>query len=352
MTSSPATKSSLANHVSSIQFADCKPAAGNSSALSRPHQLSVAHDGRKDAGERTRGSLGSIREVVSHPTVEIFPPDVVTRRTLTGDGMTAESVNYTGPDTIIHRFRAPQYLLVAYEQGERTSGETFVEGAPSSRLRNLARRLTFVPAGHEYREQYESRSDTRLTFLYFDPNLFQAASDIPAGDASMGPRLLFEDLALWHLVMRLKGLLDDVSCADRRYFEAIGTVLVHDLVRSGRDLPVVRPLLRGGLAAWQQRIVTTYIEVNFAKRIPLATLARLVRLSPWHFCRAFKQSFGMSPHRYHCERRIEHAKRLLANRELSVTEVGLQVGFASFSAFTTAFRKATGLSPRAYSRSL
>jgi AraC family transcriptional regulator len=98
--------------------------------------------------------------------------------------------------------------------------------------------------------------------------------------------------------------------------------------------------------------VTAYIEEHFAERIPLATLARFVRLSPWHFCRAFKQSFGKPPGRYQTERRIEYAKRLLANRELSVTEVGLQAGFSSFSWFVTAFRDATGFSPRGYSRSL
>jgi AraC family transcriptional regulator len=347
------TKSLLANRVPSIQFADSKPVTRNSSALSRPDQLSVTYSGRKDAGEPLRGrGSGSILEVVSHPTVEISPPDLVTRRSLTGHGMTAESVNYTGPNSITHGFRAPQHLLVMYERGERTSGETSVEGAPSSRLRNLARRLTFVPAGHEYREQYESLTDTRLAFVYFDANLLRAASDTRPGDTSLGPRLLFEDLALWHLVMRLKGLLDDAFSADRRYFEAIGIVLAHELVRSGRDVPVVRPPLRGGLAGWQQRIVTDYIEVNFAKRIPLATLARLVRLSPWHFCRAFTRSFGMPPRRYQNQRRIEHAKRLLVNRELSATEVGLEIGFGTPSAFVTAFRKATGLSPRAYVRSL
>ena len=347
------TKSSLAERVSSLQFADCKPAVRDSSALSRPHRLSVVYGGHNDAGERTGAvaSPGSIGEVVSHPTVEISPPNGVTRRSLTGHGLTAESVDYTGQDTVIFRFRAPQHLLVAYEQGERTSGETFVEGAPSSRLRNLARRLTFVPAGHEYREQCESRTDRRITFFHFDPTLLPAASDTRADD-TLGPRLLFEDLALWHAVMRLKGLLDDVSSADRRYFEAFGIVIVHELVRSGRGVPAARPPLRGGLAGWQQRAVTAYIEEHFAERIPLATLARLVRLSPWHLCRAFKQSFGMPPHRYQIARRIEHAKRLLANRELSVTEVGLQVGFASLSAFATAFGKATGFSPRAYTRSL
>jgi len=305
-------------------------------------------------GERTRGigSVGTIGEVVSHPTVEISPPNVVARQSLTGHGVTVETVKYMGPDTFIHRFRAPQHLLVAYEQGERTSGETFVEGAPASKIRNLVRRLTFVPAGHEYREECESRTDTRLAFLYFDPSLLPAASATQAGDNSLSPRLLFEDLALWHLVMRLKGLLDDASSADRRYFEAIGVVLVHELVRSRPDVRLVRQPLRGGLAGWQQRIVTAYIQENFATRIPLATLARLVRLSPCHFCRAFKQSFGMPPHRYQTARRIEHAKRLLASRELSVTEIGLEIGFASFSAFVTTFRKTTGFSPRAYARSL
>jgi AraC family transcriptional regulator len=301
---------------------------------------------------RGAGSAGAPVGGVSHPTVEISPANVVTRQSLTGDGVTVESVNQMGPGTVIHRFCAPRHLLVAYEQGERTRGESFVEGAPSSKMRTLARRLTFVPAGHEYREEYEPRTATRVAFLYFDPHLLRAASDTRVSDYSLGPRLLFEDLPLWHLMMRLKGLLDEAFCVDRRYFEAIGIVLVQELVRSGPGVRVVQPSLRGGLAGWQQRAVATYIQENFAKRIPLATMARLVRLSPCHFCRAFKQSFGMPPHRYQIERRIEHAKRLLAKRELSVTEIGLEIGFASFSAFVTTFRKATGFSPRAYARSL
>ena len=111
-------------------------------------------------------------------------------------------------------------------------------------------------------------------------------------------------------------------------------------------------LVNGGLAGWQQRIVTSYIEEHLAEQIPLATLARLVRLSPYYFCRAFKQSLGMPPHRYHNSRRIEQAKTLLAKPELSVTEIGLTVGFSETSSFTAAFRKATGQTPTAYHRSL
>ena len=89
-----------------------------------------------------------------------------------------------------------------------------------------------------------------------------------------------------------------------------------------------------------------------AEPILLATLAELAGLSTYHFCRAFKQSFGLPPHRYHTSRRIEHAKTLLAKPALSVTNIGMRVGFSETSSFTAAFRKATGLTPSAYHRSL
>lgn len=52
------------------------------------------------------------------------------------------------------------------------------------------------------------------------------------------------------------------------------------------------------------------------------------------------------------EPRIEHAKTLLAKPALSVTDIGMTVGFSETSSFTAAFRKATGLTPSAYHRSL
>ncbi len=60
----------------------------------------------------------------------------------------------------------------------------------------------------------------------------------------------------------------------------------------------------------------------------------------------------MPPHRYLTSRRIEHAKALLAERKLSVTEIGLGVGFSETSSFTSVFRKLTGETPTEYRRSL
>jgi AraC family transcriptional regulator len=128
--------------------------------------------------------------------------------------------------------------------------------------------------------------------------------------------------------------------------------LAHELVRLNAGSAQTQTLVRGGLAAWQQRVVTDYVEEHLADSISLATLAQLARLSTYHFCRAFKQSFGVPPHRYHTGQRIERAKALLAKPSPSVTDIGLTVGFSQTSSFTAAFRRATGLTPTAYHRSL
>src|SRR3984893_15123121 len=84
---------------------------------------------------------------------------------------------------------------------------------------------------------------------------------------------------------------------------------------------------RGGLAAWQVRVTRDFIEEHVAEQISLSELARLTRLSPIHFCRAFKRSVGLAPHQYQLRRRIERAKALLANPERSVTDIALDCGY-------------------------
>src|SRR5262249_1198951 len=101
-----------------------------------------------------------------------------------------------------------------------------------------------------------------------------------------------------------------------------------------------------------QKKLAQYIEEHLADEISLSSLAQLVRLSPFHFSRAFKESFGMPPHRYLTRQRIERAKGLLAARNLSVTEIGLDVGFSGTSSFTPTFRKAPGKTPPESRRSL
>jgi len=257
----------------------------------------------------------------------------------------------TSRDRVEFSFCAPVHLLIAYEEGIRREGETFVEGSSPSKLRDIQRKLIFVPAGHQYREWAEVNSVARIAYFYFDPATMPSLSETSFAATPLAPRLFFEDSMLWEAAIKAAGLVES-SSANRLYCEALGTVLAHELVRLNAAVRPPHLPVRGGLAAWQQRIVTNYIEEHLSDPISLARLAQLVRLSVYHFCRAFKTSFGVPPHRYHNVRRIERAKSLLAKPTRSVTEIGLMVGFSETSSFTAAFRRMTGSTPTAYRRSI
>src|ERR1700682_2852356 len=249
-------------------------------------------------------------------------------------------------------FQAPCHLLIAAELGERYDGETFVEGLPRSTLRDFTRKLIFVPAGHDFRGWHKPRALPRATYFYIDPCGPLADPALRFGEIEFKPRLFFYDRDLWETALKLKSLVENAGSMHRQYAEALGIVLTHELVRINGDGGHRGPVSRGGLACWQQKRVAAYIEEHVADDIPLATLAEMARLSPFHFCRSFKRSFGMPPHRYHANRRIERAKQLLANRELSVTAIALDIGFSETSTFTAAFHRLTGETPSHYRRHL
>jgi AraC family transcriptional regulator len=292
------------------------------------------------------GPLTKPRQTV----MDICPPDIVKRRSVASGGMTAEIVRATRREKMELQFRAPLHLLVVHDQGVRSGGDTFVEGLPKSMLRDARRKLIFVPAGHEYREWQEPKVLMRAVYFYFDPARMPKPPDTTT--PNLAPRLFFEDATLSDTALKLARLIESTSSDIGPYFEALCLVLAHELVRLNAGPICAEIPAKGGLAPSQQRTVTSYIEEHLAEHISLSTLAGLARLSPHYFCRAFKRSFGMPPHRYHNSRRIEQAKALLAKPSSSVTEIGLTMGFQETSSFTAVFHKTTGLTPTAYRRSL
>jgi AraC family transcriptional regulator len=289
----------------------------------------------------------------SKHAVEVFPPDIVRRHAVAWDGMAAEIVQATRPERMEFRFRAPLHLLAVYEQGLRSDAETVVDGLPRSKLRDVRRKLTFVPAGHVYRDEWQgARVLTRVLYFYFDPARMPTHHETNVVPTALAARLFFEDATLSDTALKLKKLIERAGADSSPYLEALGIVLAHELVRLSAEPPRIEAPTRGGLAVWQQRVITSYIEEHLAEHISLATLAGLVGLSPFHFCRVFRQSFGTPPHRYHSKRRMERARTLLVESATSVTEIGLALGFRETSAFTAAFRKATGQTPTACRRNL
>ena len=105
---------------------------------------------------------------------------------------------------------------------------------------------------------------------------------------------------------------------------------------------------RGGLPPARLRRMTDYIGSHLDEDLSLDKLAGLVRMSPYHVARLFKQSTGLTPHQYVLGERIWMAKGMLADGRLSITEISRQLGFASRAHFTTVFRKRIGTPPREY----
>jgi AraC-like DNA-binding protein len=92
------------------------------------------------------------------------------------------------------------------------------------------------------------------------------------------------------------------------------------------------------------------LEIPFEPR-SIEEIAREIRISPFHFIRQFEAVFGATPHQFRIQSRLDRARLLLATGSRSVTEVCMEVGFASLGSFSRLFAERVGTSPSAYRRS-
>ena len=282
----------------------------------------------------------------------VAPPAVAQHQSADWGLIQADQVDIIRHEPFSYEFKGPRHLLVASERAERYDGETLVDGLPRSNRRAWSRRMSFIPAGRRFYGWQKPRALTRSTFLYIDPLSPLLCSELRFPEIEFKPRLFFFDLDIWETALKLKAQLQNSCRSQKAYIEALGIALAHELTRMNEDTPSLASDTRGGLPHWQQKKLTQYIEEHLADEISLLSLAQLAQLSPYHFSRAFKQSFAVPPHQYLTSRRIERAKALLAERKLSVTEIGFDVGFSETSSFTAAFRKYTSETPTNYRRSL
>ena len=94
--------------------------------------------------------------------------------------------------------------------------------------------------------------------------------------------------------------------------------------------------------------VRELIDAQYSRPLDLNELAQAAHLSRYHFLRAFRTAFHITPHEYLTRKRIERAKELLAESELLVTEICFEVGFESLGSFSTLFHRIVGWSPSIY----
>nr|WP_246002108.1 AraC family transcriptional regulator [Allorhizocola rhizosphaerae] len=91
-----------------------------------------------------------------------------------------------------------------------------------------------------------------------------------------------------------------------------------------------------------------HIDRHYPEELDLDALAKVARLSKFHFVRSFEAAYGETPIRYLTRRRIERAQDLLRSANLTITEICMMVGFASLGSFSSRFTQLVGETPTAY----
>src|SRR6202049_1981467 len=142
----------------------------------------------------------------SRSIVDTLPSEIVRGHSAASSGVHVEPVQVMRHTPCEYVFRAPCHLLIALELGERLDGETVVEGLPRSTLRDFTHKLTFVPAGHDFRSWQKPRVLTRVTHFYIDPRGPLADPALRFGEIEFKPRLFFYDRDLLESALKFKWL--------------------------------------------------------------------------------------------------------------------------------------------------
>ena len=139
------------------------------------------------------------------------------------------------------------------------------------------------------------------------------------------------------------------------FAESLANVLALHVLRSHSSLGRASRRRVGGEGGASKRALsraTDYINDNLSQKLTLAQIAGAAYMSPRHFSRSFKKDTGLSPHQYVIHRRVERAKALLANTDLTLAEIARAVGFAHHSHLTSHVRRLLGVSPGALRREI
>ena len=213
--------------------------------------------------------------------------------------------------------------------------------------------ITIIPSGADGR--WDVAGAIEVSHVYLPASRLEPIAEVLAKGQRIEllDRVAFDD----PVAARIMELLSREAAANdapsRLFIEQAIDLLCTQLIRghsSVRALP--EPEVKRGLPPWQVKRVTEYMLERLGEELSLNEIAGILHLSRFHFCTAFRQATGKTPHEWLVLQRIGFAKKLLRDRLLSVTEIGLSVGYGTPSAFAAAFRKVVGVTPTEFRRSL
>jgi len=190
--------------------------------------------------------------------------------------------------------------------------------------------------------------DTALLMRLSSSLLRTAAIELGIDPAGLEIRNRFQmrDDAIENIGWALKAEMEAGYPSGRLYMDGMAMSLAARLVRCHSSVAIPERQLNRPLAGARLRRVLAYIEDNLGQNLSLLGIARIAELSVSHFKTSFREAMGLPVHQYVIRRRLEHAKRLLREGKLPISEVALEAGFAHQSHLARHLRRLAGVSPR------
>ena len=207
--------------------------------------------------------------------------------------------------------------------------------------------IALVAAGELFPRVRVDR-EVSLLELFLAPDIgLQGIGEVNNAKIKLRSQLQLRDPLIQQMALALKTELEIAQADSKQYADSMATALgAHLLSRYGDKQSVVKKY-KGGLTPSQLRTVVEYIHTYLDRDLTLNTLADLIHISPHYFASLFKQSTGLSPHKYITQCRLEKAKQLL-HRDLAIAFICQEVGFKNQSHFTRVFRQHFKITPKAY----
>jgi AraC-like DNA-binding protein len=160
----------------------------------------------------------------------------------------------------------------------------------------------------------------------------------------------YDDSTMFSLMTAAASAFSHPEEVSQLFVDHISLAMASHVATTYGGLSPGRHVSKGGLAPWQKKRATELIESRLDGSLELEALASECGLSKRHFCRAFRQSTGQSPHEWFQLRRIDRAKDLLLDKAKSLAEVGILSGFSDQSHFTRVFMQYVGTTPGVWRR--
>lgn len=250
-----------------------------------------------------------------------------------------------------HDFPALAYHTIGINLGQSLNAIEHIDGRRYSGYMSTGR-INVLPAGLSSRWHWEEPGEADVFHLYLAPALIKkTATEIGKVDPDhieIINHLAADDIQLEHTGLALLQELTTGCPCGSLFGESIGTALAVQLLQKYCTTAPIIPEFKGGLPKYKLNKIIEYINENLAADVALSKLASIVDMNVYHFAKMFKQSLGIAPYQYVIECRIERAKQLLSNSNLSITEICHAVGFDNQSHFTKLFRRYVAITPKKY----